>query len=181
MDLAKDAVFESLAYILGYDLEEDRSEAEKSIRFSWPTGTGSQAFSATPTTDICYIRMSTTNKEGNGYVNTNFVPISNNALNSQMDMHIAIRADYIFYGPNAHEHATRLYLMMNTFEVRNILANAGMAPIPHEEMPSSMTEIVDGNWYERFDAGIDFYMLVKYSGTVNALLEAPDIVTEINE
>lgn len=182
METAKDAVFQSLAYILGYDLEKNPEIAEEAIRFSWPTGSGSQAFAATPTTDICYIRMTAVNKEGDGYINTNYsLGGSGKPLNTEMNMHISLRADYIFYGPNAHEHATRLYMMINSYEVRQILASASMAPIPHEELPTAMAELVDGNWYERFDAGINFYMLVRYNGTVNALLEAPDIVTEINE
>lgn len=177
VDRAKDAIFDSLAQILGLSGED----AEAGIRFSWPTGSGSEAFSATPTTDICYIRVSSDQKPANGYVNTSYEGIDDQSLRAQMDMHVTVRADYIFYGPNAHEHATRLYMMILAPAARMILAKAGMAPIPHSEIPNQLHELIDGRWYERYDAGIDFYMLVKYTETMEALIHAPSFVFGKNE
>jgi hypothetical protein len=178
MEKVKDALFDSLALILG--LEGD--DAEKGIRFSWPSESGSEKFTATPTTDVCYIRVSVINtRPGTGYINARYEGIDSQSLQASQDMHIALRADYIFYGPHSFEHATRLYMMIHTQEAREILNSAHMAPIPHGETPTPMPELIDGNWYERHDAGIDYYMLVNYSGTVDGMVNTPEIVSVINE
>ena len=177
VDKAKDALFDSLALILGLEGEA----AEEGIRFSWPTKSGSEKFTATPTTDVCYIRLSITNKPGTGFINTRYDGIDHQSLRASQDMHIAVRADYIFYGPNSMEHATRLYMMIHSQEAREILDSAHMAPIPHGDTPFPASELIDGNWYERHDAGIDFYTLIKYSGTINAISNAPEIVPVTNQ
>ena len=177
LEKAKDALFDSLALILGLE----GAAAEAGIRFSWPTNSGSEKFTATPTTDVCYIRVSIIEKPGTGFINARYAGIDLQSLRASQDMHIALRADYIFYGPHAAEHAIRLYMMIHAQEAREILNSAHMAPIPNGEKPSPHSELIDGNWYERFDAGIDFYTLVKYSGTVDALMNAPDIVPAINQ
>lgn len=177
MEKAKDAIFDSLALILGVTGDA----AENMIHFSWPTASGSERFTAGPMDDICYIRMSQVNKPANGYINTRYEGIGNQSLLARKDMHLALRADYIFYGPHSAEYAVRLYMMIHTPEVRDILKQAHMAPIPHKDTPMYVPELVDGNWYERSDAGIDFYMLMQYSGTVEAMVNAPEIVIAQNE
>lgn len=177
LEQAEDALFDSLALILGLDGEA----AESGIRFSWPTQSGSEAFTATPTTDVCYIRVTLVDKPGTGYINARYEGIDAQSLQASQDMHLALRADYLFYGPNSLEHATRLYMMIHTPEAREILNRVHMAPIPHGEKPGRMPELEDGRWYERADVGIEYYVLVKYSGTMAAMLNAPDIVPVINE
>lgn len=177
VEAVKDALFDSLALILG--LEGD--DAEAGIRFSWPVESGSEKFAATPTTDICYIRVTSSNRPGTGFINTSYEGIDAQSLYATKDMHVSIHVDYIFYGPHSAEHANRLYMMIHSDDARYILHNAHMAPIPHTETPTATHELIDGNWYERHDVGIDFYMVVKYSGTVDAMQSAPAIVTAINE
>ena len=177
LEKAQDALFDSLALILGLE----GNAAEEGIRFSWPTGSGTEVFTGTPTTDVCYIRVTMVNKPGTGYINARYEGIGAQSLQASQDMHLALRADYIFYGLNSLEHATRLYMMIHSPEVREILNSVHMAPIPHGESPTRMPELIDGNWYERADAGIDFYVLVNYGGKVDGMTHAPAIIPVINE
>lgn len=166
-ELAKDALFDALQLIFGLT----ETQANKMFRFSWPSPNGSEKFLATPTTDVCYIRLTANALSGEGYIND-----SVNAVGvERMDTHRGLRAQMIFYGPHSNEYATRARVGFNRSDALNILKTADMSYVPNRDMPVPMDELIDGNWFSRTDVSLDFYQLIVYTGTVTLIESAPDI------
>lgn len=172
METAQDAIFDAFAAILGLT----ENQANDLIRYSWPDGK-SVKFSASPDDDLCYIRLSTFPKPATGHINVNASMVGDD-MKLRYDMHICLRADCVFYGPNAFDYANRVYIGAHDYKARAFLAPANMAAIPDEGLPERKQELVDGRWYTRYDVGINFYMLIAYQNDVDALTEAPNIVIE---
>ena len=173
-ELAKDAIFDALSLILGLS----EAQANKMIRFSWPSDTGSERFTATPTTNVCYIRFTASQLSSEGYVNQNYMAVTANGETvyvERMDTHRGLRAQLIFYGPNSMEYATRVRVGMNRAESAEILRKADMSYVPNRQMPVSMDELIDGNWFSRTDVSLDYYQLIVYTDTVPIIESVPDI------
>ena len=172
MTAAQDAIFDAFAAILGLN----EAQANALIRYSWPDGE-SVKFDASPKDDLCYIRLSTFPKPAAGHLNVkNFM--EGDAMKQRVDMHICLRADCIFYGPNSFDYSNRVFAGVHLHQAKKHLKPANMAAIPDEGLPERHQELVDGLWYTRYDVGINFYMLVAYQNDVDALTEAPNIVIQ---
>lgn len=165
-ELAKDALFDALREILGLTA----ARAEKMISFSWPSEDGSVRFTATPSTDVCYIRFTPYSLPNEGFINHS---VEDGV--ERMDTHIGLRAQFIFYGPHSLEYATRTRVGINRTDVRSLFKTASMAPIPNNQMPVSLDELIDGRWYKRTDISVDFYQLIVYTGEVSVMEEPPEI------
>lgn len=166
-ELAKDAIFDALQLILGLS----DTQANKMIRFSWPTETGSERFTATPTTNVCYIRFTPSQLSQEGFINDS---VNADGI-ERMDTHRGLRAQFIFYGPNSMEYATRTRVGMNRADALSVLRQADMSYVPNRQMPVPMDELIDGNWYSRTDVSLDFYQLIVYTDTVPTIEVVPDI------
>ena len=173
--IAKDAIFDALALILGLN----ETQANKMIRFSWPSETGSERFTATPTTNVCYIRFTATQLSSEGYVNDNvssYIDKDGAVVGvERMDTHRGVRAQFIFYGPKSMDNALRIRVGMNRADANVILRDADMSYVPNRQMPVSMDELIDGNWFSRADVSLDFYQLIVYTDTVPLIGSVPDI------
>ena len=178
-NLAKDAIFDSIQLVFGLT----DADAERFIRYSWPTPDGSVKFDGDPTVDVCYVRYTYNALESEGYVNDSVSEVTTQSGTvgvERMDTHRGIRAALIFYGPHSPEYATRVRVGMNRSDVSAILATADMSYVSNRQMPVSMDELIDGNWFSRTDVSIDFYQLVVYTGTVSLIGQAPDIHIKYN-
>lgn len=173
-ELAKDAIFDALQLIFGLT----DTQANKMFRFAWPSPNGSEKFSAGPTTDICYIRFAPSTLSGEGYVNDSVSSVIIKGVETgveRMDMHRAVRAQLVFYGPHSTEYATRARMGMNRSDAMEVLRVADMSYVPNRDMPVGMDELIDGNWFSRTDVSLDFYQLIVYTGTVGLIEHVPDI------
>lgn len=210
-EIAKDAVFDALAVIFGMT----ESQANRMFRFSWPSPNGSERFTAKPTTDVCYIRLTATSLSGTGYINDNIVlepsaEFDDDSLHiidgridgdtaegdtayiikdvavfaeghERMDTHSGLRAQFIFYGPHSAEYAMKVRVGFNRSDALSVLKTADMSYVPNRDMPVSMDELIDGNWYSRTDVSLDFYQLIVYTDTISMIEVAPDIHIKTNE
>lgn len=177
IESAKDCVFDCVKEILGLT----DAQANKMIRFSWPTSAGSNKFAATPTTDVLYVRMETIpNAPGTGYLNGSYAPGSKEGtVLKSINTHIMLRVTFIFYGPHGNEYANRLYVGFQCPEILDIMEPYNMATIPFSGMPTPIPELVDGNWYERNDISVPMYMEIQYAQELDEL-SPPVIITKQN-
>lgn len=174
-DLAQDALFDALKQIFGLT----ETNANKMFRFSWPTQSGSEKFPAKPTVDVCYIRLTGYELPMVGYVNHNYSS-SKDGGSERMDTHRGLRVQLIFYGPHSMEYATRARVGFDRDDAASVLRAANMSYVPNRQMPVSMDELIDGNWFSRTDVSLDFYQLIVYTGTVPLIESVPDIEITIN-
>jgi len=169
-EIAKDAIFDALTLIFGLT----ETQANKMFRFSWPSPNGSEKFTAKPTTDVCYIRLTPNSLSGEGYINDT-VSLGDNGGVERMDTHSGLRAQLIFYGPHSAENAMRARVGFNRTDALSVLKTADMSYVPNRSMPVSMDELIDGNWFSRNDVSLDFYQLIVYTGAVGLIEHVPDI------
>ena len=172
-NLAKDALFDAVQSILGLT----DAQANKMIQFSWPDESGSNRFNATPYDDVCYIRLTPYPVQNEGYINQS---VDADGV-ERLDTHRGLRAQFIWYGPNSLDYATRIRVGIARADIQYLYDKADMAPIPNRQMPTNFNELIDGRWYERTDISIDFYQLIVYTGEVPTMEEPPEIETLTDE
>lgn len=170
MEAAKDAVFDAASLILGFT----ESEANDVLRYQWPTGVGSNVFSASPSKNVCYIGVSLGQRNATGVINRNVVEIDGESA-VRSDMHVNMRFKFIFYGPMATVYSQKIYSCIKEERARNVLKNANMDVLAVGPYPSYVPELIDGNWYERSDVEIEFYALVEYFNEVGTIAQVPNI------
>lgn len=126
------------------------------FRWSWPTQ-GAPAFKVSD--DVAFLKLydiegTLTGQREDSYSQNS--GISNMATGYTR----VLRLDFIFYGPESWENATKVRNQIYWQENHDVLALSNLYLIPKFEPPRRVPELWQGQWYERSDLSMTFNELV---------------------
>lgn len=162
MEEVEDAIRKALLMFL--KIPEDDPLADTRIRMSWPTysESGSQP-DWKRNEDVCFIRLTMDDSDPFGTlleVSHEYDP-ETDTQKEIVEYSNRYRVFLIFYGPSSFKDADQFRITMFRDEIRAMFETLGLFPISGVQRPRRVPELVDGQWWERWDLTFSIYSGVR--------------------
>lgn len=153
----QDIFWEHTMALLGLDPETEDEKIASRVRTSWITE-GAPKWSIDE--NICFIAVTESDDLVNRQKRRKYETI-NDKLFEAMEYTKVINCSFVFYGPDAYDHASVVKDGLSTSRSQMELAKHRLFFVPDAPAPMRAPELFAGRWWERTDFQAEFNLYVR--------------------
>jgi hypothetical protein len=166
-----------VAQQLGFDPVGSPATAFKAVRVAWQQA-GQPTY--TVTDDVCILRATADDNEFSRARDNLYQPRNSTSVTAAMGFTQTWTVHFVFYGPNAYDHARQVVSAMSLDLFVQQIEAANFYPVPDWRRPQYTKELFQGQWWPRADLDLKFNEEVLESITVSTAASVEVIIVKEN-